>query len=65
MHKVVVDERFSYNAVIAPQDAEEGTNYYSTANIEWPILETVQQGQVLEIKMGMNAYHWVSAPPVH
>ncbi|CAM9309077.1 unnamed protein product [Ectocarpus sp. 8 AP-2014] len=40
------------------QNEEEGANFYSTPNGDWPILNTYQEGQVLEIKLGMTAYHW-------
>jgi len=35
----------------------ETDNWYGTANSNWPVLETVRQGQVLTIKLGMAAYH--------
>lgn len=41
------------------QGVEEGDNRYGSPNSNWPVLETVQQGQVLEIKMGMYIWHWV------
>lgn len=41
------------------QRAEEGSNKYSTANINWDPLETFTSGQVLEIDIVMNAFHWV------
>ncbi|CAM9926342.1 unnamed protein product [Ectocarpus fasciculatus] len=40
------------------QNEEEGANFYSTPNGDWPILNTYQEGQVLQIKLGMTAYHW-------
>lgn len=37
--------------------AEESSNKYSTANINWEPLETYKTGQVLELNIVMNAYH--------
>lgn len=47
------------------QHEEEGANFYSTPNEDWPILETYRKGQVVELKMGVVA-HRVSlfCPPV-
>ncbi|CAM9378424.1 unnamed protein product, partial [Ectocarpus sp. 8 AP-2014] len=40
------------------QNADEGTNVYSTANINWDPLDSFTSGQVLEMDIVMNAYHW-------
>lgn len=39
------------------QNAEESSNTYSTANINWEPLGTYKTGQVLELNIVMNAYH--------
>lgn len=41
------------------QNAPEGTNKYSTANVNWPTIDSFKSGQVLEMDIVMNAYHWV------
>ncbi|CAB1100464.1 unnamed protein product [Ectocarpus sp. CCAP 1310/34] len=40
------------------QNADEGSNVYSTANIGWDVLDSFKSGEVLEIDIIMNAYHW-------
>ncbi|CAN0362132.1 unnamed protein product, partial [Hapterophycus canaliculatus] len=41
-------------------DPEQARNVYSTPTIGWDVLETLKSGQVLEMDIVMNAYHWVS-----
>jgi len=38
---------------------EDPVGTYGTPNVDWPILETYREGQVLDIKLGVRAYHWV------
>eukprot|EP00903_Cladosiphon_okamuranus_P006097 g6007.t1 len=40
------------------QNAAEGSNRYSTANINWEPASSFISGQVLEMDIVMNAYHW-------
>lgn len=47
------------------QNAAEGTNVYSTPNSNWEVLESFKGGQVLEMDIVMNAYHWVSFYACH
>lgn len=42
------------------QNAPEGTNKYSTANVNWPVLDSFTSGQELTFHIKMNANHWVS-----
>ncbi|CAM9620047.1 unnamed protein product [Ectocarpus fasciculatus] len=40
------------------QNADEESNVYSTANIGWDVLGSFKSGEVLEMDIIMNAYHW-------
>ena len=42
------------------QRTPEAERPYSSPNSEWPILETYARGQVIDIKVIISAYHWVS-----
>lgn len=46
--------------MVYEQNADEGSNVYSTANIGWDVLGSFKSGEVLEMDIIMNAYHWVS-----
>lgn len=48
------------NGSLYVQNADEGSNVYSTANIGWDVLGSFKSGEVLEMDIIMNAYHWVS-----
>lgn len=43
-----------------PQTAAEGTNTYGRANSVYPVLSTYEEGGVIEMKMIISTYHWVS-----
>lgn len=47
------------------QNADEGSNVYSTPTVDWDVLESYEGGQVIEMDVVMNAYHWVrtGTPP--
>ncbi|CAM9785964.1 unnamed protein product, partial [Sphacelaria rigidula] len=40
------------------QRESEGSNVYSTANKDWPILTTFPQNGVIKMEIVMSAYHW-------
>ncbi|CAN0252453.1 unnamed protein product, partial [Ectocarpus fasciculatus] len=40
------------------QNADESSNVYSTPNINWDPIDSFTSGQVLEMDIVMNAYHW-------
>lgn len=42
------------------QNAEESSNIYSTPNSNWKVIDSFTSGQVLDMTIVMNAYHWVS-----
>lgn len=42
------------------QTAAEGTNVFGQENSVYPVLETYQEGSVIEMKVVISTYHWVS-----
>ncbi len=42
-----------------PQFESEGMNKYSTASSDWGVLGSYRSGEVIEMNVVMNAYHWV------
>lgn len=42
------------------QTQPEGTNTYAQDNSIYPVLETLEEGSVVEMKVVMSTYHWVS-----
>lgn len=47
------------NVFQGDQGGKDGENTYSTPNKDWPILQEFKQGQVMEIKAVMKAWHYV------
>ena len=47
------------------QTQPEGTNKYAEDNSVYPVLETFQEGSVVEMKVVMSTYHWVSGGLLH
>lgn len=43
------------------QTAAEGSNLYGRKNIEYPVLETYEEGSVIEMKIVFSTYHNVSS----
>lgn len=41
------------------QGGKDGENTYSTPNKDWPVLQEFTQGQSMEIKAVMKAWHYV------
>lgn len=41
------------------QTAAEGSNMYGMENSNYPVLETLSKGDVLEVKIVVSTYHWV------
>lgn len=41
------------------QGGKDGENTYSTPNKDWPVLQEFKQGQSMEIKAVMKAWHYV------
>lgn len=39
--------------------ASEGSNLYGLDNSNYPVLETLKEGEVMEIKVVVSTYHWV------
>lgn len=42
------------------QTVAEGTNKYGKANSNYPVLETFEEGSVIETKVVMSTWHYVS-----
>lgn len=42
------------------QTSAEGTNVFGQENSVYPVLETYQEGSVIEMKVVVSTYHWVS-----
>ena len=42
------------------QTQPEGDNKYAQDNSVYPVLETLAEGSVVEMKVVMSTYHWVS-----
>ena len=42
------------------QTAQEGSNLFGQDNMNYPILETYAEGSVMEVKVVVSTYHWVS-----
>lgn len=42
------------------QTAAEGSNLYGMENSHYPVLETYAEGGILEVKIVVSTYHWVS-----
>lgn len=42
------------------QTAVEGSNLFGQGNTNYPILETYAEGSVMEVKVVVSTYHWVS-----
>ena len=46
--------------VVSHQTAQEGSNLFGQENANYPILETYAEGSVMEVKVVVSTYHWVS-----
>ena len=44
----------------ANQTAQEGSNLFGQDNVNYPILKTYAEGSVMEVKVVVSTYHWVS-----
>ena len=44
------------------QTAAEGSNLYGQENVNYPVLETYEEGSVMEVKVVVSTNHWVSYP---
>lgn len=41
------------------QTAADGTNVFGQKNSIYPVLETYQEGSVMDMKVVISTYHWV------
>ena len=48
------------NSAVSHQTAQEGSNLFGQNNANYPILETYAEGSVMEVKVVVSTYHWVS-----
>lgn len=44
---------------IVVQTKDEGSNLYGQENTKYPVLQTYEEGGVMEIKVVFSTYHWV------
>ena len=47
-------------SVVSHQTAQEGSNLFGQDNAHYPVLETYAEGSVMEVKVVVSTYHWVS-----
>ena len=52
--------QYVHASVGANQTAQEGSNLFGQDNVNYPILETYAEGAVIEVKVVVSTYHWVS-----